>query len=52
MPHLVDLTPGKIIEGNEGDRWIVDENFGNQGKITVYLKKLPVEEQLINEFKE
>ena len=47
MPTIKDLTPGVIYEGNEGERWIVGDGIQSEKEMTVTLKKLEVEEQLI-----
>lgn len=47
MPTITDLTPGTIYEGKEGSKWIVGEGIQSEEEITVVLKKLKVETEII-----
>jgi hypothetical protein len=49
MPHLNDLSQNKVIEGNDGERWIVDSSITTPDTIDIRLKLLKVAEELIKE---
>lgn len=49
MPHINDLSMNNIFEGNNGEKWQVTEEFGDDNKITKTLIKLKVVEELIKE---
>lgn len=44
MPTIKDLTPGVIFEGNEGERWVVQDGVASADRINVELVKLEVKE--------
>ncbi len=49
MPHINDLSQNVIWEGNNGEKWIVQEGMTSTKSISVILIPLKVEEQLIKE---
>ena len=49
MPHINDLSQNKVIEGNDGDKWMVDGLTSSPDEILFTLKRLKVEEKLIKE---
>lgn len=49
MPTIKDLTPGVIFEGNEGERWVVQDGVASADRINVELVKLEVEQLIIKE---
>jgi hypothetical protein len=46
MPHINDLSQNKVIEGNDGDKWIVSGSTTQTDEILLTLKRLKVEEVL------
>jgi hypothetical protein len=49
MPHISDLSQNKVIEGNDGEKWIVEGAVTSPDEILVTLKRLKVVEELIKE---
>jgi len=47
MPHINDLSQNVIWEGNNGEKWIVDESMTSTNEINAKLKQLKVEEILV-----
>lgn len=46
MPHINDASQNNVWEGNNGEKWIVDNLITSPDKIDITLKRLKVEEKL------
>lgn len=49
MPHINDLSQNKVIEGNDGEKWIVDGAVTSPEEILLTLKRLKIIEEVIKE---
>lgn len=49
MPHVNDLQVNNIIEGVNGERWIVEGAVNSPDEKLLTLKRLKVVEKIINE---
>jgi hypothetical protein len=49
MPHINDLTQNVVWEGNNGEKWIVENGITSAKSIDVKLVPLKIEQELIKE---